>query len=132
MISACYSAATKFGTGMNPMKTFAAAAVLAVTLIAAPALAKEKARTGTGAQTGELILYQQPGFAGDYYSVDTNRTTIQTEWNIRSIAIKDGEKWQICAKPRFRDCIDLNQSVTDASAIGVSGQIGSIRKVVAQ
>jgi hypothetical protein len=115
---------------MNPMKTFAAAAVMAVTLIAAPALAKEKARTG--AQTGELILYQQPGFAGDYYSVDTNRTTIQTDWNIRSIAIKDGEKWQICAKPRFRDCIDLTQSVTDASAIGVTGQIGSIRKVVVQ
>jgi hypothetical protein len=112
------------------MKKLAAAMILAATIMAAPALAKEKVRVG--AQPGELILYQQTDFAGDYYSVDTNRTTIQTEWNIRSIAIKDGEKWQICAKPRFRDCIDLTQSVTDASAIGVNGQIGSIRKVVAQ
>ena len=112
------------------MKSFAAPAVLAAILIAAPAFAKEKVRTG--AQSGELILYQQTGFAGDYYTVDSNRTTIQTDWNIRSIAIKDGEKWQICAKPRFRDCIDLTQSITDASAIGVSGQIGSVRKVVAQ
>ena len=112
------------------MKFLAAAAVLAAMSIAAPALAKEKARTG--AAPGEMILYQQTGFAGDYYSVDTNRTTIQTDWNIRSIAIKDGEKWQICAKPRFRDCIDLTQSVTDASAIGVNGQVGSLRKVVVQ
>jgi hypothetical protein len=111
------------------MKILAAAALTALA-VAAPALAKEKVRTGAAA--GELILYQQTDFAGDYYSVDTNRTTIQTDWNIRSIAIKDGEKWQICAKPRFRDCIDLTQSVTDASAIGVNGQIGSIRKVTTQ
>jgi uncharacterized protein (UPF0333 family) len=110
------------------MKILAAAIVLAALAVAAPAVAKEKARTGAAA--GELILYQQTGFAGDYYSVDSNRTTIQTDWNIRSIAIKDGEKWQICAKPRFRDCIDLTQSIADASAIGVTGQIGSIRKVV--
>jgi hypothetical protein len=112
------------------MKKLAAAMILAATIVAAPASAKEKVRVG--AQPGELILYQQAGFAGDFYSVDTNRTTIQTEWNIRSIAIHEGDKWQICAKPRFRDCIDLSQSITDASAIGVNGQIGSIRKVVAQ
>ena len=112
------------------MNKFAIAFALAATLVAAPAVAKEKVRAG--AAVGELILFQQPAFAGDYYSVDTNRTTIQTDWNIRSIAIHEGEKWQICAKPRFRDCIELNQSITDASAIGVNGQIGSIRKVVAQ
>ena len=112
------------------MKSLTAAVALAAIVIAGPAFAKAKARPA--AQAGELILYQQPDFAGDYYSVDSNRTTIQTEWNIRSIAIKDGEKWQICAKPRFRDCIDLTQSLPDASAIGVSGQVGSIRKVVAQ
>jgi hypothetical protein len=111
------------------MKKLAAAAVLAVTIAATPAPAREKVRTG--AQPGELILYQQAGFAGDYYTVDTNRATLQTDWNIRSIAIHEGEKWQICAKPRFRDCIDLTQSYADASAIGVNGQIGSIRKVVA-
>jgi hypothetical protein len=112
------------------MKKLAAAAALAVMIVAAPAFAKEKVRPG--AQPGELILYQQADFAGDYYTVDANRTTIQTDWNIRSIAIHQGEKWQICARPRFRDCIELNQSITDASAIGVNGQIGSIRKVVAQ
>ena len=112
------------------MNKIAAAVALAAMIVVTPAFAKEKVRTG--AQSGELILYQQPGFAGDYYSVDTDRTTIATDWNIRSIAIHDGEKWQICAKPRFRDCIELSQSITDASQIGVTGQIGSLRKLAAQ
>ena len=91
-------------------------------------MAKPKAQAA-GARPGELILYQDKEFSGDWYSVDASRVTIQTDWNIRSIAIHEGDKWQICAKPRFRDCIDLTQSLPDASVVGVQGQLGSIRKV---
>jgi hypothetical protein len=117
-------------TGDEVMKRFAAVAAMAAMTVAVPAVAKPKVRAG--AQPGELILYQQADFAGDYYTVDSNRSTLQTDWNIRSIAIHEGDKWQICAKPRFRDCIDLTQSYTDASSIGVNGQIGSIRKAPTQ
>jgi hypothetical protein len=82
-----------------------------------------------GANPGELILHEMTGFQGDHYTIDSDRTAIQTDWNIRSISIHGGERWEICAKPRFRDCIELNQSLPDASAIGVTGQIGSARRI---
>jgi len=56
--------------------------------------------------------------------------TVKTDWNIRSISIHAGEKWQICAKPRLQEpCITLDQSLPDASAIGIKGQIGSAKLV---
>lgn len=80
--------------------------------------------------SGEMILYEQTNYNGDSYSVDRDRTSVTTKWNIRSIAIHPGEKWQICAKPRYQgDCIVLPRSVNDAKLIGVLGQIGSTRLV---
>ena len=112
------------------MNKLAGAAALAAMIVVTPALAKQK--VNSGAQPGELILYQQADFAGDYYTVDSDMTSIQTDWNIRSIAIKDGEKWQICARPRYRDCIELSQSLRDASVVGITAQIGSVRKLPAK
>jgi hypothetical protein len=44
------------------------------------------------------------------------------------VTIHPGDRWQICARARFRDpCIVLDRSVHDASLIGVEGQIGSAR-----
>jgi|SRR5665213_1873912 len=81
------------------------------------------------AMPGIMILYEQTNFNGDSYEVDRDRTSVTTKWNIRSIAIHPGEKWQICNKPRYQgDCIVLPRSVNDAKLIGVEGQIGSTRR----
>jgi hypothetical protein len=114
------------------MNSYARAALLAGFILAAPAVAKEKPQRGPVAMEGQLIVYQMPGFNGDYYEIEQDRTTFQTEWPIRSIAIRAGDKWEICARPRFRDCVELNQSLPDASAIGVQDQIGSVRLVKAK
>jgi hypothetical protein len=84
------------------------------------------------ARPGELILYQQPNFNADNVVVEKDRTTITTDWNIRSIAIHEGESWQVCAKPRYQQpCLTLTRSVPDASTIGIMGQIGSVRRTPA-
>src|SRR6476619_1749988 len=89
-----------------------------------------KPQSNGGALSGQLILYDTQNFAGDQYVLDEPRLTVKTDWNIRSISIHAGEKWRICAKPRLQEpCITLDQSLPDASAIGIKGQIGSAKLV---
>jgi hypothetical protein len=77
---------------------------------------------------GKLILFEALNYGGDMVEIDNPRTRVRTPWNIRSVAIHPGERWQICAQPRFQaPCIILDRSVNDANLIGVSGQIGSAR-----
>jgi hypothetical protein len=77
---------------------------------------------------GELILYKEPNFNGEQMIVNEANSTVHTEWNIRSLSLHPGDRWQICARPRFRDpCIILSRNVPDATMIGVEGQIGSAR-----
>src|SRR5687768_8565733 len=114
--------------GMNQMRMIVTAAMIAM-LAAAPAVAKKEKRAG--AQPGELILHEMTDYDGDYYSIDQERSSVRTEWKIRSISIHEGDSWEICARPRFRDCITLSQSIADASLIGVQDQIGSVRKASA-
>jgi hypothetical protein len=76
----------------------------------------------------ELTLYQMTGYNGDDWVVEESQSTVHTDWNIRSILVHPGDRWQICARTRFRDpCIILSRSVPDASQIGIEGQIGSAR-----
>jgi hypothetical protein len=103
------------------------ALIAAIVGIAAVPGAAKPHQTGN-AQHGELILYENPDFTGDYYIIDEPRLTVRTDWNIRSIAIHDGDKWQVCAKPRLQEpCITLGQSLPDASVVGIRGQIGSAK-----
>jgi hypothetical protein len=96
-------------------------------LAAAPPPAQHPERSS--ARPGELILHQMINYNGDYYTIDFDRTSVETEWNIRSISIHEGERWEICARTRYRDCIELSQSLPDASTVGINGQIGSARRI---
>src|ERR1700709_1384857 len=98
-----------------------------LTLAAAPTLAQHPQTSQ--ARSGELILHQMTNYNGDYYTIDSDRTSVETEWNIRSISIHEGERWQIWAQTRYRDCIELSQSLPDASTVGINGQIGSARRI---
>lgn len=108
-------------------------AAMAGLLAAAPAAATQQgADSGNRAvpQTlpGELTLYEMTEYNGEAYVIDGPNSAVRTDWNIRSLAIHPGDRWQICARPRFRgDCIVLDRSVHDATLIGVRGQIGSTR-----
>ena len=103
-----------------------------VALVAVPAFAtqqtSQKAQRLAPTQPGQMMLFEALNYGGDSYVIDQARTNVRTSWNIRSVGIHPGERWQICARSRYRDpCIVLDRSVHDASLIGVEGQIGSAR-----
>lgn len=92
-----------------------------------PAQNKQGQRAGPHTMPGELTLYEMTNWNGEDRTIDTAAATVRTNWPIRSISVHPGEIWQICARPRFRDCITLDRSVNDASLLGITGQIGSAR-----
>lgn len=110
------------------MKSLSMIAALAVLAAATPAVAG-KAKTAIPVKEGELGLYQDLNYNGDIYTIDRDNSSVKTDWNIRSIGVFPGDKWQICAKARYKEpCIVLDRSVADAKLIGIEGQIGSARK----
>ena len=119
---------------MKKMILAAAAAAISIPAFAmqpaaqAPAQTAEKQEPATGRTLrGQLMLFQMPNYAGDSWLVDTSNRRVVTEWPIRSLTIHPGDRWQICARTSFRDCIIVDRSVPDASVIGISNQIGSAR-----
>jgi hypothetical protein len=92
-----------------------------------PAQNKQAQRAGPHTMPGELTLYEMTNWNGEDRTIDTAAATVRTNWPIRSISVHPGEIWQVCARPRFRDCIILDRSVNDASLLGITGQIGSAR-----
>lgn len=102
---------------------------LSLGAIAWPAAAAQEHQAPTPRTVhGELYLYEMTEYNGEAYVVDGPSSQVRTEWNIRSVGVHPGDRWQICARTRFRDpCIILDRSVHDATMIGVEGQIGSAR-----
>ena len=101
-------------------------------LAAMPLLAQGGGRGGVDTKMhsvhGELVLYKEGNYNGEQHVIDESSSTVHTDWNIRSLSVHPGDRWQICARPRFRDpCIILSRNVPDATVIGIQGQIGSAR-----
>jgi opacity protein-like surface antigen len=111
---------------MKPMKTLTLSVMLAALLATGAAAADKKA---SPARQGELILYQETNYNGDNKVIDRDNTFVHTDWNVRSIALYPGEKWQICNKPRYQgECLTLTDSLPDASTMGINGQVPSVRR----
>lgn len=77
---------------------------------------------------GEIVLYGAPNFSGQSQRVTGEQASLSTPFAIRSLSIRPGDRWQICANRDFRPpCTTVNRPLADASIIGVTGQVGSIR-----
>jgi hypothetical protein len=111
------------------MKKIYLALAAAGCVAAMPLLAYQRTSMDARPQVhGELILYKEANFNGERAVIDNAMTTVRTQWNIRSLSLFPGDRWQICARPRFREpCIILTRNVADATMIGIEGQIGSAR-----
>ena len=106
------------------MKTLAiAAAVLAV--LAAPAAAKDLA--GVRTLPNEITIYHDKGYSGESYDVRKANANLELRWDAGSLSLQPGDVWEVCARPMFKECITVSQSVADASAIGINGEIKSAR-----
>jgi hypothetical protein len=114
------------------MNKFGAGALIAALAVAAPAAAKTADGKLNHYSPGKLILYELKDYNGAFYEIQANRTAVALDWNIHSIGINPGERWEVCAKPRFRQpCMVLTESLPDASTVGIFGGIGSARPVPA-
>lgn len=114
-------------------------AFAAAALAAAPAAATQQENpsgaTATPPRTvhSELLLFRDTNYNGEQWVVEDPSSRVRTDWPIRSLAIHPGDRWQICARARFRDpCIVLDRSVHDATLIGIDDQIGSARLAPAE
>ena len=78
---------------------------------------------------GRLMLYNQTNYNGEEMEIDSARRLLHWDYHPRSLVIHPGDRWQICARPRFAECIVLDRSVPDLTMIGIpaGADIGSIR-----
>ena len=77
---------------------------------------------------GELVLYGAADFSGPSQRVTGERASVSTPFAIRSLSIRPGDRWQICANPGFRPpCTTVTRPIGDARILGIAGQVGSIR-----
>lgn len=111
------------------MRKFVTVASLAVFAMVGSAASAEKVKK-SGVLKGELVLYKLVDYDGQSYAINQETPIVSMQWNIGSIGIHEGDKWEICAKSRFREpCMVLTESVPKAEDIGIMGGIGSARQV---
>lgn len=80
-------------------------------------------------QKGMLMLYSGQKFTGDYLEITKDRPSISTDFTIGSVAVFEGEKWELCEGQRFKEpCIVFSANETDMGQV----MIRSARKVVAE
>ena len=102
-------------------------------LATSPLLAQTRTRApvpGAHDRQGELVLYGNASFGGQSQSVTRDSPTVNVPFAIRSLGIKPGDRWQICANANFRPpCTTVTRPIPDAAIIGVTGRVGSIRLI---
>src|SRR3982751_4089626 len=106
------------------MKKLAIAAA-ALAFLAAPAAAKDLA--GVRTLPNEITIYHNKSYSGESYDVRKANANLELRWDAGSLSLQPGDVWEICAKPMFKECIIVSQSVADATSIGITGEIKSAR-----
>lgn len=90
-----------------------------------PSTAAVSAKIAT--QKGMLTLYSGQKFTGDILEVKKDRPSISMDFTIGSVAVFEGEKWELCEKPRYSaPCIVFTGNETDMGQV----MIKSARKVM--
>ena len=104
---------------------------LAIASLASSPLAAQRRAVppppGAHDEAGVLILYGATSFSGQSQRVTGEQARVSTPFAIRSLSIKPGDRWQVCANPNFQPpCTTVQRPIADATLIGVTGQVGSI------
>lgn len=98
--------------------------VVAALTIGAPMAGASSVKIKT--KKGMLTLYSGQKFTGDYFEIVKDRTSMSTDFTIGSIAVSEGEKWEVCEGQRFKEpCMVIAQNTEDLGEI----MVRSARKV---
>jgi len=76
-----------------------------------------------------LVLYTEPNFRGRSYTIVDGRSDLPVNMNrVRSVQVIGGT-WQMCPATAYRGggCVAVSSNVSNLNAIGLRGNIGSIR-----
>jgi len=79
-----------------------------------------------------ITLFAQPNFGGRPFFADREFTNLPREYNDRAMSLRiDGRRaWMVCADSDFRGrCEVFDHDVPDLRAVGMGGQISSMRPV---
>jgi hypothetical protein len=69
---------------------------------------------------GILTLYSGQKFQGDYVEVKKMRVTMTTDFSIGSIAVYEGDKWEVCEGEKFKGyCEIITANKTDLGKVTV-------------
>jgi hypothetical protein len=99
------------------------AALVLAGMLVTPATAAGKVKTSKGT----LTLYAGQNLTGDYFEVTKDRVSMSTDFAIGSVAVFEGEKWEICEGNRFKaPCMTVTQNTENLGGI----TIRSARKLV--
>jgi hypothetical protein len=82
------------------MKKMITAALL-VAIAGGAATAQDTAKPRT--DKGKLTLFKGANFDMDDYELKGARPSITLDFDVSSIAVYPGEKWQVCAGTRFKE-----------------------------
>ena len=106
----------------------AAAGLAAAPLLAQPPRGRPLVVPGAHNVEGELVLYGATEFSGQSQRVRGEQASVSTPFAIRSLSIRPGDRWQLCVNPGFRPpCTNVTRPIADATILGITGQVGSIR-----
>jgi len=69
---------------------------------------------------GKIGLFKGNNFDLDYYDAKGARPSISLDFDVASIAVFPGEKWQVCAKPRFQEpCMTIDKDTQNLGGVPV-------------
>lgn len=76
---------------------------------------------------GEMTLFSGPSFNGARFTVTGPRTTLRIPFQVRSVLIARGERWQLCNRTQYRGCVTF-----DGNARNISRTVASARPAIFQ
>ena len=69
---------------------------------------------------GEIALFAGNSFDRDVYEAKGARTSISLDFEVQSIAVYPGEKWEVCAGQRFKEpCMIIDKDTTGLGGVDV-------------
>lgn len=99
-------------------------AALGVALVSGGSVAT--AQKAARVDKGKIGLFEGNDFDLNSYDAKGARPQIHLEFNVRSIAVFPGERWQVCAKPRYQEpCMTIDKDTQNLSSVAV----GSARPI---
>lgn len=95
-------------------------AALGVAFVTGAGIAATPTQTKARVDKGKIGLFEGNNFDLKSYDAKGARPRVELEFNISSIAVYPGERWEVCAKLRYQPpCMTIDQDTQNLNGIAV-------------